>query len=124
MSDLLSGRLVLLAEDETLVSMILEDMLQELGAARIIHAANRAAALKALETATPALALLDVNLGGETSYPIAEALEERKVPFIFVTGYGRDGLKAPWTDRPVLQKPMTLAMLTAAVRGALKGGNI
>lgn len=122
MNDLLSGRLVLLAEDETMVSMILEDMLQELGAARIIHAANRGAALKALETATPALALLDVNLGGETSYPIAEALDERKVPFIFVTGYGRGGLQEPWTGRPVLQKPMTLPMLGAAVRAALKIG--
>lgn len=119
MDNVLTGLTVFLTEDETMVSMLIEDMLQELGATKVIHAASRAAALDALGRAAPALAVLDVNLGGETSYPVAAELHRRGIPFIFVTGYGRGGVDEAWADRAVLQKPMNLQMLAAAVREAL-----
>ena len=51
------------------------------------------------------VAILDVNINGEEAYPIAEALAARCIPFIFSTGYGKQSLRAPYSDRPALQKP-------------------
>jgi CheY-like chemotaxis protein len=96
---------ILLVEDEMLVAMLLEDMLSEAGhtivgpLARVDHAVN-AARNEPLD-----LAILDVNVGGDEVYPVAEALAARNIPFAFATGYGAHGLLAPWQDRPTLQKP-------------------
>jgi hypothetical protein len=59
--------------------------------------------------ADPALAfdaaILDVNLGGDPIFPVAEALAARGAPFVFATGYGAGGLPESWRNRPTLQKP-------------------
>lgn len=110
---------ILLVEDETVVSFLVEDMLLELGCREVVHAADVERALRVIDDERIDLALLDVNLGGETVYPVAERLTARGIPFVFATGYGRQGLQQAWRDRPVIQKPFRLDLLADALRGAL-----
>ena len=105
----------LLVEDETIISMEIEHMLQDLGCAAVWHAANVSGAMRILNEHRPDLALLDVNLGSEKVFPVAAALVERAVPFIFSTGYGREGLPREWADRPVIRKPYLASELAAAM---------
>lgn len=100
-------RRILIVEDETIVAMLLEDILYELGYAVVGPYARVDPALAALESEDVDGAVLDVNLVGERSYPIADALAERGKPYVFVTGYGLAGLDEAYRDRPVLQKPFT-----------------
>ncbi|MCE7797329.1 GAF domain-containing protein [Sphingobium sufflavum] len=104
-SEMLAG-LVLLVEDSLIIAMDAEDMIRELGATRIAVASNTAQALAEIEREQPTLAILDVNLGEETSLPIAEALAQRGVPFLFATGYGEQlDLPNHFVHVPVAQKP-------------------
>lgn len=113
----LRGVRVLLVEDETLVAMLLEDMIADLGGTVVASASRVAAALEvARDPSTDVdFALLDVNLAGEDVFPVAAALAERGVPFVFSTGYGSGGLPHVWRDRPTLQKPFTEEQVIAAV---------
>lgn len=115
----LQGVDVLLVEDESLVSFLIEDMLLELGAGAVRHASRLETGFKLAEEKTPGLAVLDVNLGGVAIFPLAEKLAQGRVPILFITGYGRDGLSEAWADYPVLQKPLTLLQLENAVRTVL-----
>lgn len=117
---LLEGLNVLVVEDETIVSMLLEDMLQELGCSGIWHASNVGSALAILDRQAPDVALLDVNLGGELAYPVASRLDEAGIPFVFATGYGRAGIPETWSPAPVVQKPFALSSLTKAMQSALQ----
>lgn len=65
-------------------------------------------------------AVLDVNLGENRSFPVAEMLSHRGVPFLFATGYGHLGLEPPFVDAPVLAKPYSLDGLARALRELLK----
>lgn len=95
----------LVVEDEALVSMLIEDILTDLGyeiaavASRLKEACDLAAS-KQFD-----FAILDVNLDGEPSYPVAEILNERGVPFVFATGYGARGLEGKFSEVPTLAKP-------------------
>jgi DNA-binding NarL/FixJ family response regulator len=80
-------------------------MLLDFGCEVIGPAARLSAALDAVGRESIDLAILDVNVAGEPIYPVAEALAERGVPFVFSTGYGSAGIKDVYRDRPVLQKP-------------------
>ncbi|MEP0324783.1 HWE histidine kinase domain-containing protein [Bauldia litoralis] len=103
----LSGH-VLIVEDNLLVAMDAEDIVTDLGATSIETAADTAAALTAIEARRPGFALLDINLGSETSLPVAKRLRELGVTFAFVTGYGeRAGLPSEFDDVPRLSKPFT-----------------
>ncbi len=115
-SPFLAGHDILLVEDETMVSFLIEEMLGQLGATEVRHAGRLAAGLKQVDTKTPTLAILDVNIGGETVFPLAERLEALNVPFVFITGYGRDGLHGRWLDRHVLQKPLTMHEFAQGIR--------
>ena len=106
---------ILVVEDETIVAMLLEDILDELGYAVVGPVARVQPALALLEQEEVDFALLDVNLVGERSYPIADALAERGKPYVFVTGYGLAGLDEAYRDRPVLQKPFTRERLEQAL---------
>jgi CheY-like chemotaxis protein len=64
-------------------------------------------------------AILDVNLDGQEIYPVADILSERKLPFIFVTGYGERTLPERYRNRPTLQKPFQAEQLEAALDGLL-----
>lgn len=103
--DELQGLRVLVVEDEAAISLLLEDMLMDLGCEIVGPAARLASALAMVEAETFDLAILDVNVAGEPIYPAAAALAQRGVPFVFSTGYGSAGIQEPYRDRPVLQKP-------------------
>ena len=82
---------ILVVDDEPLISAMTEEWLSELGHVVVGPAHNLAAALKLVEMDMDA-AIVDVSLGKDNSYPLAEALSARGVPFALATGYGRDGL--------------------------------
>ncbi len=113
---------VLLVEDESLVSFLIEDMLTELGAGGIRHASRLDAGFALAAQKKPGLAVLDVNLAGEAIFPLAEKLARERVPILFITGYGREGVGEEWAHAEVLQKPLTIEQLARAVRKALRGG--
>jgi CheY-like chemotaxis protein len=102
---LADGLRVLLVEDEIMVALLLEDMLAEFGHTVVGPVARLDKALEMARKEAFDLAFLDVNLNGEQVYPVAEALAARGIPFVFVTGYGRAGLRAPYGDCLTLQKP-------------------
>jgi CheY-like chemotaxis protein len=102
----LTGRRVLVVEDEALVAMLIEQILEDLGCVVVGPAISVAEGLALAGGSEPIdAALLDVNLGGERVFPVAEALERLGVPLAFSTGYGEGGLPPEWRGRPTLQKP-------------------
>src|SRR5674476_629764 len=105
MNSPISGRRVLVVEDEMMVSWLLEDMLAELGCLVVGPAGSVKQALAMIDAGAIDVAVLDVNLNGEMSYPIADALGARGVPFVFVTGYAKDRILDGYRVFPVLQKP-------------------
>lgn len=116
--NLLSRRRVLVVEDEMIVAMLLEDLLTELilGCEIIGPAANVEQALKMIETAGVLhAAVLDINLNGVKSYPVADELAARNVPFVFSTGYGRKSLHNGYSSSPLLQKPFSLQEISDAI---------
>lgn len=120
-----AGRRVLVVEDDAIIAIYLERLVESLGGTVIATVGRVDQALALIEHDEPDAAILDVNLGrGRDSYPVARALEDRHVPFLFVTGYGRDGVREEFRDHPVLDKPVrewelaqTLALLCAAGAG-------
>jgi CheY-like chemotaxis protein len=110
---------VLVVEDEYLVALLVEDMLQTLGFQVVEIAPNIGAATTAAEAGDFDVAILDVNLNGAMSNPVAEILTRRKIPFIFATGYGKSGPHEHYVDAPSLQKPFEEADLGRALSAAL-----
>ena len=96
---------VLVVEDEMLVAMNIEDMLLDLGHEVAGLASRLEPALSLAREGAFDLAMLDVNLAGQQSFPIADVLIARGIPFLFATGYGSKGIAEAYRDRPVLQKP-------------------
>ncbi len=105
--DVLSGCRMLIVEDEAAISMLLEDMLLDFGCEIAGSAGRLESALGMVRDLEFDIAILDVNLAGQPIYPVAEALVERGLPFVFSTGYGGAGIKEPFRDRPVVQKPFS-----------------
>jgi CheY-like chemotaxis protein len=100
-----SGRRALLVEDEMLVAWLLADMLADLGCAVVGPASSVNQALAMIDAEAIDVAVLDVNLNGQMSYPIADVLIARGVPFAFSTGYDKDTLLDGYRTSPMLQKP-------------------
>lgn len=96
---------VLIVEDEMLVAMLIEDTLSDLGHQTIGPAMRLETALAAADNDEFDFAILDINLAGKQSFPVADRLIERGIPFMFASGYGAAGLIDPYCNRPVLQKP-------------------
>ena len=115
------GGTVMLVEDSLIIAMDAEDILLRLGAEHVTTIASVAQGLAELATGTPDLAILDINLGAETSLPIADRLRAAAVPFLFATGYGEQvRLPEAHGAAPVLQKPYTIESVARAI-GALLG---
>jgi CheY-like chemotaxis protein len=110
---------VLIVEDDFLVSLLLEDMLVDLGHQVVGPAADVANALELAEREQIDIAVLDVNLRGSDTYPIAAALAARAIPFVFATGYGRSSLREPYCDAPLLKKPFQQSDLERLLDEAL-----
>ncbi|KKZ84158.1 response regulator [Rhizobium phaseoli] len=114
-----SGIKVLIVEDEGFVALMIEDMLQDLGCEVVASVAGLKEACSVAATAEVDLAVLDINLGGEQSFPVAEILLERGVPFIFSTGYGAGGLPTELSGSPVLSKPFSAKTMQETLSSAL-----
>lgn len=119
MTSPLSGRRVLVVEDEMMIAMLIEDILADQGCRLVGPAIRVVDALRLLDAEWVEVALLDVNLNGEDTYPIAEELRRRNIPFVFATGYGAAGVKAGYGQFVTLQKPFEADDLTEALAGAL-----
>jgi CheY-like chemotaxis protein len=102
---MLDGRKILVVEDEMLVMMHLEMALEDLGCSSVFPVANVMKALALLAEHNFDLAILDVNLGGEKSYPIADILIARGIPFAFSTGYPDHADRPDLNCQPILRKP-------------------
>ncbi len=115
--DMLRGRRVLVVEDEALVAMLVEDTLTDAGAEVIGPVRSVTEALAALARDRPDAAVLDLNLDGVSSRPVADALAAAGVPFVVATGYGADGMPPGHAGVQVLAKPYDPSALTAALAG-------
>lgn len=110
---------VLLVEDEVMIAMMVEDMILELGMEVVGPAPNMKEALSLAKTTEFDVAILDVNVGGEVVFPVADLLRERGIPITFATGYGVSGLPSRYSDCASLPKPFTISSLAAALDVAL-----
>jgi CheY-like chemotaxis protein len=115
-----AGRRVLIVEDEGPVAIMLEDLLEELGFAIAGSFARLAPAIAALDSIRFDFAVLDINLAGETSFDLARTLRERRIPYLFSTGYGAIGLPADLQHGHVLTKPFSANDLREAVHKTLE----
>jgi CheY-like chemotaxis protein len=117
----IQGLRVLVVEDDSLICLLLEDMLLDLGCQVVGTAGHikRAIELAQCEENID-VAILDVNLGGRQVFPAADILAKRGVPFLFATGLGADALPADWLGHCSLQKPMTMEGLGNALRRAIR----
>lgn len=118
--DGLAGKRILVVEDESLVAMLIETILEDLGCTPVGPAASIDEGLVLVQKGEVIdAALLDVNVAGRQVFPVAEALAARGVPFVFSTGYGEAGLPDEWRGRPTLQKPFTEDAVQAVIQAAL-----
>jgi CheY-like chemotaxis protein len=114
-----SGRDILVVEDEEMIASVIEEMLLDLGCHQIWLAGNAKDAQAVLAQHKPHAVILDVNLGGDSGYQLAQSLVDAKIPFIFATGYGRHGLPEQWSTRPIMQKPFKMETLQAVLGAVL-----
>jgi CheY-like chemotaxis protein len=115
----LKGQRVLVIEDESAITMLIEDLLADLGCVLVGIVARLAEAAARIETLDYDLAILDVNLNGKQSFTIADRLIAIGKPVVFSTGYGRCVIPERLQHTPILQKPFRQAEFAAALRQAL-----
>ena len=111
---------VFLVEDETLIRFMTAEMVEELGHRVVAEAGSIEEGLPFAKSANFDLALLDINIAGDSIAPIAEILERRRLPFLFVSGYKKSGLPEPLDKKPLLQKPFQITQLKQAIEGVLR----
>jgi CheY-like chemotaxis protein len=112
----------LVVEDEFMIAMLIEDYLSELGHEMAWHTDSIPEALQIIGANDDIdVAILDMNLRGETVQPVAEVLRAKQVPFCFMTGYGA-GVATSHPDVPVISKPFDMAALHDAITILMAGG--
>jgi CheY-like chemotaxis protein len=109
------GKRVLVVEDEPMIRLLLDDMLTELGYSMAAEAGRLDEALTVAKQAEFDIAILDVNLNGQPVTPVVDVLVERRVPFVFVSGYARLGIPEAHSKTPLLQKPFQAEGLARAL---------
>jgi CheY-like chemotaxis protein len=108
-------------EDESMICLLLEDMLQDLGCKVVGTACSFKRAIELAEREEGIdVAILDVNLGGQLVFPVADILSRRGIPLLFATGAGMGGLPAHWQGHSSVQKPMTVASLASGLDRAIQ----
>ncbi|HEV2506701.1 MAG TPA: response regulator [Mesorhizobium sp.] len=109
------GRQILVVEDEMIIALSIEDALLGLGASVVGPVSRLERALQLARESSLDAAILDVNILGGNSYPIADVLAERQIPFLFCSGYSEWALEERHRDRPRLTKPYSSKELTDMV---------
>jgi CheY-like chemotaxis protein len=115
---------ILMVEDEMNLAMMLEDILDDAGY-RVLKAGRLPQALEIVaqsgldEAGRIDVAILDINLAGVQVFPLADALLARGVPFVFTSGYGRDGIPDAYGDSAVLQKPYSVESILSTLQTML-----
>lgn len=117
----MAGKRILVVEDEMIVAMLIEDILSDAGATVVGPAARVSRALDLLGGGGVDAALLDVNLAGEMTTPVAEELRRLGIPFAFATGYGAAGVPEGFAGQPLLQKPFQEHDLNRVMAEVLAG---
>ena len=118
----MQGLSVFLVEDEALIRMMVVEMLEELGHRVVAEAGSIQAAEPLARTGEFDLEVFDINVAGFNISPIAEIVAARGLPFVFVSGYGPEGLPALFKDKPVLRKPFLISEFAAMINSALSDG--
>jgi CheY-like chemotaxis protein len=121
MNKLLSGRRIFVVEDEMMILMLIEDMLSDLGCDAVTTAATVPQALTLIGAQDFDAAMLDMNLNGDKSHSVADALAARGVPFAFSTGYSGRDMRDGYRDRPLLIKPFQFEELAEIFTRLLPG---
>ncbi len=116
----LAGRRVLVIEDEYMISMFITEALQDIGCEVVATADRIEPALEKAKVESFDIAIVDVNLRGEQTHAVVDALAERGKPFVIATGYGTDGLPERMSRSPRLCKPFMPDDLEKAMRLALQ----
>ena len=106
---------VLIVEDEPIIAFTLEDMLLAAGSSHVLLATRIDEAMRLLGARHFDAAILDVNIHGERSYPVARELQRRSVPFIFATGYGDAEHPDEFSNVPTVTKPYSRAAVMEAL---------
>lgn len=122
MSAILAGRRILVVEDEMLVAMSIEDTLIDAGGEVVGPAPTVGRALGLLQDEAKIDAVvLDMNLQGHSGLPVADACDERSIPFLILSGYGDTALSGTRHAAPILSKPFASAVLVKALTTLFEG---
>ena len=111
----MAGTRVLVVEDESLLAETLCDLLQDAGCEPVGPAATVAAALRLIELGGIDVALLDIRLRQETSFPVAHVLRQRGIPWLFLTSYAQHQLPDDLSDALMIEKPFSPSALVETV---------
>jgi DNA-binding response OmpR family regulator len=114
----------LIVEDEPLISMMLEDFLLSLGHNVSAICETVGEALKACDTMQFDVAILDINLKGESAWPVAARLRERSIPFVIASGGHVDAPPPEFASVPMIDKPYTIDRVTPAIEAALSANAV
>jgi CheY-like chemotaxis protein len=114
----LGGRRILIVEDELLVALDTKAFVNRFGGLVVGPCARVLAALETIRTQPVDGAILDINVAGTPSFVVADALQDRRIPFVFCTGYGRDIVPQRHRNAPLVEKPIDPTALMAAVLAA------
>lgn len=109
----------LIVEDDAMIAMLLAEMLQDMGYEVAATAGRLDRAQELARESRIDLAILDVNLAGEESYPVADILSDRNIPFTFMSGYGPGGLAAKWSTAAIVAKPINPKLLADTLKRIL-----
>ena len=110
---------IYIVEDEMLLAMLVEDMVSDLGHKVVGISQSLAAGLSTAEAIQCDLAILDINLNGELSFPVARTLINRTIPIMFASGYGAAALEHEFRHLTIINKPFSIAQLDSAIQQSL-----
>ena len=117
----MAGARVLVVEDESLLAETLCDLMQDAGCEMVGPAATVAAALRLIDQAAIDVAILDIQLVREMSFPVAYALRRRGIPLLFLTSYEQRNLPHDLSDAILVEKPFSVPLLVQIVQRLATG---